>query len=739
MKSSEIAAVVKKIASSALSVDAYFRKHTIPFSRTQFFRYKARLAASGLDGLMDGRRQGNHRKLGADAQGYLRGVHQANPQLSLQDMSQALEGALGIQVNRSTVSRSLKDMGEVIAWPRGEETQILASACGGFEILGALALHLGWAQHTVEVIEQEREHFRKSDIYQHERVNRDRQGRNAQGQFTDQYNRREDIRSQRFAAVEDKRANKNYSRMALFQGSESVLARKCLGILALPLITLNGTSRSVNGPLGNALEHFCGFNYKHHTLDKFLRELKYLGIADRLLRDQVSFWREQWSRLKPQSSDLPFLCYYVDGNTKPLWSEKRVKQNKVTMLGRVMGCLEQVFVHDGFGRPVYMETYAGKAPLGEHILGMFEKIEEALEGPGPRLPVKRVIVMDAASNGVGTLRAFAGQERYHYITALDDNQWNPRKVRIEGRPKRYYYGAATLCDCQLELEDSKEQGYLVVVRAVRIDWDYGKRTVLITSLPAEAVGASLVVKAYFDRWPNEELQFRSMKSFACLNRVAGYGKKRLPDQKVREQQQLLLERIKALRHSLRVPLKAIADQEEQVALCIQKERQIHSQTTVVLGHRVIEAPTQQKLKLLSRELSQCRRQIQVIESEKGKDLYRLRRYEKEWLRLQGKDYVYRIDVELDQIMTYFRVALVNLSSWFLNECLGNRSMSLMHFLHNLLLLPAEIELTKSARRIHLRRNPKDPQTMALLEVALKRLNDLEIQDLQERKIAFDLI
>ena len=129
-----------------------------------------------------------------------------------------------------------------------------------------------------------------------------------------------------------------------------------------------------------------------------------------------------------------FLCYYVDGNTKPLWSQKRVKQNKVTMLGRVMGCLEQVFVHDAFGHPVYLETYAGKAPVGEHILGLFEKIQDALEGPGPRLPVTRVIVMDAASNGVATLRAFAQQDRYHYITALDDNQWNPRKVRAEGRP-----------------------------------------------------------------------------------------------------------------------------------------------------------------------------------------------------------------------------------------------------------------------------------------------------------------
>ena len=115
-----------------------------------------------------------------------------------------------------------------------------------------------------------------------------------------------------------------------------------------------------------------------------------------------------------------------------------MKQNKVTLLGRVMGCQEQVFVHDAFGHPVYLETYAGKAPVGEHVLKLMEKIEGALEGPGPPLRVTRVIVMDAASNGVATLRAFAEQDRYHYITALDDNQWNPTKVREQGRPKRYY-------------------------------------------------------------------------------------------------------------------------------------------------------------------------------------------------------------------------------------------------------------------------------------------------------------
>jgi hypothetical protein len=739
MEPKEIASIVKKIATSDLSVDDYIQTHAVPFSRPQYFRYKARLAAKGLEGLLDGRSKGNYQKLTPDAKGFLRGVHNTNPRVSLQKMCESLETTLGIRVDRSTASRFLKEAGEQIQWPRPEEPERIFTSCGGFEIIGALALHLGWVKHSAEVIVQERGRFRRSVAFSQQRLTRDRKGRNRLGQFSGDYNRREDVRLRRFASVEEKRERKNYSRMALFQAGEFILQRKCLGILALPLITLNGTTRSSNGPLGNALEHFCGYNYQHDTLDKFLRELKYLGISNRLLRDQVSFWQTLWRELQDSPPEVPFLCYYVDGNTKPLWSEKRVKQNKVTMLGRVMGCLEQVFVHDAFGRPVYLETYAGKAPVGEHILGMFEKIEDALEGPGPSLRVTRVIVMDAAGNGVATLRAFAKQDKYHYITALDDNQWNPRKVSAEGRAKRYYFGDATLRDCLLELEDSREKGYLVVVRAVRIDWDYGKRTVLITSLPKEAVGASQVVKAYFDRWPNEELQFRSMKSFACLNRVAGYGKKKLPDENVRQAQKKLQARITGLRQSLHVPLKAIADQEEQMATLIEKESRLHFQCRVVDGKRVVDKETHVSLKSLSSEIARCQRQIKSVESQWGKDLHSLRKHEKEWLRLQGKDYVYRIDVELDQIMTYFRMALVNLSSWFLNEYLARRSMSLTKFLHTILLMPAEIELTKDVRRIRLKRNTKDPESMIKLEPALQQLNELKVQHLDGRRIEFLLV
>lgn len=738
MEATKIARILQRIAASPLSVDEYFRRHAVPFSRAQYFRYKARFAAAGLAGLRDGRSQGNHHKLTPEAEGFLRGVHQTDPSQSLQALRACLATALGIEVDRSTVGRYLGRVGAEVEWPRRREPERRFTAGGGFEIIGALALHLNWAQHTAQVIHQERERFRSTAAYQQERQGRDRQGRNPQGQFTGGYNRRADIRRRRFVSVDEKRQSKNYSRLALWQVSEVTLVRKCLGVLALPLITLNGTTRSANGPLGNALEHFCGYNYQHHTLDKFLRELKYLGISERLLREQVAFWQAHWQKLNPAQSALPLLCYYVDGQTKPLWSKQRVKKNKVSMLGRVMGCLEQVFVHDAFGHPVYLETYAGKAPVGEHVLSLFEKIEAALEGPGPALRVQRVIVMDAANNSVGTLRAFARQERYHYITALDANQWQPRKVRAQGRPQRYAYGEATLRDCRIELADSRDKGYLVVVRAVQIDWDQGKRTVLVTSLPKAVVGASLVVKTYFDRWPCEELRFKDMKGFACLHRVAGYGKQRLPDEKVRQAQQDLQAKLTVLRSRLRLPLKAIADQEARLAAWIEKERRIYCQAPVVDGQRVVTPEQRAGLKRLAREMRLCKRTLKALEAEHEKELGKLRAYEKQWLRLQGKDYVYRIDVELDQLMTYFRVALVNLSSWFLHHCLEHQPMSLASFLHRILLLPAEIELTPDVRHIRLQRNPKDPACMSRLERALHRLNNLKIHHLDGRRIVFTL-
>jgi hypothetical protein len=229
-----------------------------------------------------------------------------------------------------------------------------------------------------------------------------------------------------------------------------------------------------------------------------------------------------------------------------------------------------------------------------------------------------------------------------------------------------------------------------------------------------------------------------MKSFACLNRVAGYGKKKLPDENARAKQQKVRERITGLRQELAVPLKAMADQEERLAHSLEKQRRIHSRCPIDNGRREVPEESQMKLTSLAREIAECRRQMKLIAEECGKDLKRLQNYEKQWLRLQSKDFVYQIDVELDQIMSFFRISLVNIGCWFLRACMGKNTMSLSKLLHAILLMPAEIELTKDIRRVKLQRNPKDPELMEKLVPALERLNELQIQHLDQRRIEFVL-
>ena len=132
----------------------------------------------------------------------------------------------------------------------------------------------------------------------------------------------------KFESIRSKRKDKNFRSMSIVSAAPGVIQRKCLASLALPVLTHNGMIRSVDGPLGNALLKICGFNYKQSTMNKYFSELKYLGISDSLLREQVGFWKSYWhNHSRHKKMELPILCYYVDGNTKAYWSNQNVKQN----------------------------------------------------------------------------------------------------------------------------------------------------------------------------------------------------------------------------------------------------------------------------------------------------------------------------------------------------------------------------------------------------------------------------
>ena len=732
-----IQAWIARIDESDLSVRQYLSRHKVPFSQAQYYRYKKKLEQEGGESLTDGRTEGNNRRITAVVEGFIRGYVSGTPEATLSEIQREVKERFHLELSEAGISRCLKRLGQSrIDKPHQEKIERTYTMYGGFEIISSLACHMGWPHAVSAVIEKRIKQVKKGALWEKNQPETAKLGRNKLGQFTSNYNRRRVVREKRFGSLESKREEKNFRSMSISTAGPLVLARKSLAMLALPLVTNNGMVRSVDTPSGDALRCLCGYNYKQSTLTKFVAELKYLGVAEYLLRSQIKFWREFWEKHPIGEMELPVLCYYVDGNTKALWSKKRVKKNKVTMLGRVMGCMETVFVHDNFGRPIYFETYSGHAPAGEYILSLFRKIETALEGPGSQLPVNRAIVMDAAHNSVRTLRAFAAQKKYHYITSLDDNQWNPRKIRSEGEPQRYHYGDASLSDCEIELKDSQEEGYLITTRAIKIEWDYGKRTVILTSLDPAILGVSEVVKAYFDRWPDEELQFRSMKQVACLNRVAGYGKQQQEDLNVVRKQRELQRKISVLRTALSGLVPAIQEQETVIAELIKEERKLREISRIEDGRRILPPKEQARFQEIGREISKKQRAItKIIEPQKD-EFKRLRGLEGKWLRLQGKETVYKADVELDEIMTFFRVSLVNMYSYLLYELFGEEAVSMNRLVHSILHMPALIEETDEVKRITLKNNEKDPDTMEKLRNAICRINNLGLSELSGKAVEF---
>jgi hypothetical protein len=742
-----ITAWIEKIQKSDLSLEDFLAKHSVPFSRSQYYKYLCRINTEGIVGIEDKRKLGGNRKATSDIESFVHGCIARDPSVRNQWLRDKVEENYGCSLSLSGITRILQRTNQARStWNKGRPRTHHATAvksqnpCGGFELIVAIAYYLGWPGMVADGISEAIVSLKKSDTFESSDRYRDAKGRKLDGRFARSYNQRKEIRSTRFASIEQKRKTKNWQSLNIVRDHRDTIERKSMAILSLPVITMNGALRTVDSGLGQALRHFAGFDYKQTSLTKYLNELKYVGVSSMLLSRVSSFWRHCWGS---QFSDLQqgsLQCYYIDGNTKPLWSSKHVKQNKVTMLGRVMGCLEHVFIHDCFGHPIYFETYSGSGVRGEHVLGMFEKIEGVLgenEG-GKHTKACRVIVMDGGNNSVCTLRAFADQCKYHYITTLDDNQWNERKIKKIGAPTRYGYGNATLHEVIIELEDSQEKGYLVETRAVKIDWDNGKRTVLMTSLPEKAVRSSEVVQSYFKRWPCEELQFRSMKSSVSLHRVAGYGKQEIEDKEIARRQRQSLERIEALTKQLENPLREIACHEEQLSALIPKRRRICELSTIANGKRKLSATQGKQLQVYENSILLQERSIKKVEKTHHRKFRLLRKHQQEWLRLQGKEKVYKVDVELDQILTFHRVSLANLYAYFIKNILEVESMSATGLLHRILHLPAKIIETADRRDVILTYNKKDPLLMHKLSKAIDKINTLQIRGVEKKQFHFSL-
>ncbi len=345
-------------------------------------------------------------------------------------------------------------------------------------------------------------------------------------------------------------------------------------------------------------------------------------------------------------------------------------------------------------------------------------------------------MIDSAGNGVSTLRSIVESGRY-FITILDENQIKDvRKFKNIRKPEEYKYGNAKLTECVVEIKDSKEKNYIFECRGVIIDWKKGNKTVAVTTIPKKIINESLVVKSYFDRWPCQELQFKSMKSGASIYRIVGYGKKEIVDEKMQDKRKKLEKSIEAIRFEL----KEVIDDLEKCKLkrdqLCDNERKLKEQTTIKEGKRVGDADILLALEECNRKIKSIDREINNIKKPHKEEFEKLKKWEKESSRIQGKEHVYVADVELDQLMTCFRMSFANLYSFFLSQCLNNEKMEIQTLIQSFFMLSGTITETETERIIKLTRNEKEPEMMEKLSIGLNVLNSWNINSVSKKKYIF---
>ncbi|MGB3479272.1 MAG: helix-turn-helix domain-containing protein [Halobacteriota archaeon] len=731
----EILSTIQKVKKSKQPVRAYFKQNPVSFSRAQYYTYCKTLQKYGEKGLRDKRKDGNYTKLTQRIKDYVVSTVEENRSIPSSQLQSKILNQFDVKISESRLNNFRASV-SLTRLPAHKEEKYERKKSGGGEILTCLAFFTHIIEIYTRTIIGRVNEVRKSPLFeQNKTIGEDHPDNRSHGKFTREYNQLKSVRENRFRSITEKIQGKNFSATNIFKISEKAIARYNLALLCLPLVTSNGKTSRVNRVKGNDLAFLCGYNYKDASLNRYIGELKYLEVAEELITATAKFWMDFWR--DEYEEETYFVCYYIDGNTKALWSSNRCYKGRVTMLGRVMNCLENVFIHDGKGHPLYFQTFQGHADLGKHALKMLTTLTQLFDDPSAHVHVKRILVIDGGGNGVKTLRAFDGSDEY-YITILDDNQVKERKFKHIREETRYKYGNASLVDCRIELLDSSEKGYIYECRAVIVNWDNGRKSVLITDIPRDLLDASEVTKKYFDRWPMQEKQFRDGKSGLNIQRIVGYGMKIENYEKMDEKHGEICKTITQLKARLKTPLMEIEVIDEQLVPLYQQERRLREKSTIVDGKRVLSEADSIELQQCETRINKCLRQQKKIEKEHKDDFKRLKRCLKEEKRFRDKDKVYRIDTELDQIMTCFKLTFINLCSLFLTKCMDREKFELLTLFESIFQLGGDALVVDGKKTIQLEMNPKEPELMDKVDKGLRVLNTMNIYDLDGRSIQFDV-
>jgi transposase len=723
-------------------------------NRTTIRDWRERYELFGFDGLID-LRMGPCRKLDSKITEVICTLRRVNADISVDDIIAYLKKHHDVKIGGTSVKKVLRENG--LNRPRGISPGMKRKITehpltfGGIKLLEAALVETGYIEALSNAVIAYVDNIPRPEIANEVDIS----GRDSNGRFLPEYNERnrkgpDDKIGPAFVSVAQKRENMNIDRLEIAEASQEVVERKLIALMSSPLLGNGRGDGMRTTQAGILLNEVCGYPYMPATLDRFTRELKYAGVAATLWEVHAMFSQKLSQECGENRRDA---ILYIDGTTKPVWTNLFSQSTKVSMLGRTMPGLDIVAFHSGNGVPLWMLTHSGRATLVKVIPDAMKRLDEIC-GPAS---VGRVVVIDAEANSIPFLKGLEqGESGQAWVTRLRDDWAQNKRIFNKGNYRPYRNGDRVRMGVA-DFNDPEIKKGKFRMRVIEVERrNSGKITYLGASmlLNEKEWNAASIADVYFERWPNQEADFRAVNQATGFKEVHGYGKQLVDnvsviteiDDLVRKSanaQQRYDRRTSALNI-----LKENIHEEKKLIGCLERRQDTvdrHIKAEVIVGKSVTTKvqhllEEQRNLKDAvsnSREkLESNKSRYDKISNQQEKTINQLEKYAERQKKLKGRKKIFAHDVELDSLFTLLKVGLVLMVAYVLREYLGNELMEATKFLERIATLPARQSFTKNYEIITFAYNQRDPEVIALLKKYSQAINDRGLRMRSGRKLMF---
>lgn len=534
----------------------------------------------------------------------------------------------------------------------------------------------------------------------------------------------------RFGSVEELRQGKDLGSLQVVKRSVASRYRKDLTLMLLPVVVGGPRWSELKHWRGGQIEELTGFAYQPSTLDKYTRELKYSG-ASSAARDHVAdFWISQEGPVKDAQTGAVVL--YADGTTKPVWTRHFSKSTKVSKTGRIQPATSTLVLCSGAGTPMIYPSYSDGASLPAHVPELLSRWEQA----GGEGTARRLLVVDRECHATWLLKEldkkgwlFIVPVRRRSATSKarweDVEGWEPLDPAVPSGPE--------VREAKLWLQDSKDAKNPFLVRAVcrRTDAEDGGAT-WATNAPLAEFSSQDVLRLYQARWRCQEHVFRDANGCIGFDAHHGYGKKRILNITV-------VDKIERLDGKLRRANTAVEKEHiQQKELADDVAAQAEANQKIVTWRQELLGELDAHLKTKTGSTAQAKNNLQMLQAAEqalvsmeealaknsaahAKSVKRIqalntrsKKLELERERLKKRTEIYTVDVELDEIMTAYKLTFLNLSRLLLSDYL-QVDWQIDTLIHAVLTLPGERRRTATTETLRISYQARDPDSMAAVQ------------------------